>query len=101
MKYTLLVSSLLLAGCSFGAVQRPLPTTDYPDATTPAGLTEFNSGIIADVVVYGHSCNIVADDVAKAVEKWQCNRTGFYRVLYHGHALTAIDKGVIWNFDHS
>jgi hypothetical protein len=105
--YTLLLAGLNLAvvltltACAYGANQNPLPSADYPDVATPAGFNAFNGGIIADVMVRGVDCNIVTDDVAMAVEKWQSGRQGFQRVNYKGHAFWAIPKAVIFQFDKS
>jgi hypothetical protein len=96
-----IMATLFLAGCTFGADQNPLPATDYPDATTPTDLDEYNGGLIADVKVSGHDCNVVAPDVAAAIQKWQGSRAGFYLVRYHGHNLWAIDKAIVGKFDKS
>jgi hypothetical protein len=90
-----------LAGCAFGGNQNPLPTAIRPDASTPANLPEYNGGIIADRVIDGKPYNIVDDDVAAAIRKWQGNENGFRRVLYGGNHLWAIDKGVVNKFDMS
>jgi hypothetical protein len=100
-KASSLIVILALAGCAFGSNPNPVPTAIYPDPSTPKNLPEYNGGIIADRIIDGKPCNIVADDVAAAIEKWQGNRNGFRRVLYGGNHLWAIDKGVVGNFDRS
>jgi hypothetical protein len=96
----LLILVVLLTGCTM-APGVPQPSQPWPDATTPAGFSEFNGGIIDNaLVIGGHPYDTVTPAMASKVTAWQGNRNGFVtdpRPRFKG--LTAIDKGVMLLYD--
>lgn len=119
-----IVLSLNFCSCTISA-DRYKPSTDYPDASTPAGLRvpgtlaghdEYNGGLIDDITLNGRAYNVVTPNLAAKVQKWQGNQNGFVKVDYRDHnsyfpfmdgapsgyfVLWAIDKGAISAWVHS
>jgi hypothetical protein len=107
------VAAMLLAGCTM-TPDGGKAATDYPDATTPKGMNEFNGGLLDDITINGRGYNVVTDGLAARVAKRVGGTSGFVSIWYVSHEqwrvqgvlnhlpgstpLTAIDKGVMFTY---
>jgi hypothetical protein len=96
----IILGCLILASCTI-APSRPMPKTDYPDATTLPGKDQFNGGIMDNTLVLnGIQYDTVTPALADKVEKWQGNRNGFiFDPRFTWDGATAIEKAVMFKYD--